>query len=207
MTYCDFTLELLRRNFGLQVVDAPLFSEIGRLEPSPWLKTSLRLGADLRFSSEKARSEFIVAPVLLACRDALDKRFHIFSGIRLDADVERGLKGECDFLIARTTSAYSLQAPLMVVLEAKKNDVEEGVPQCAAQLLGARLYNAQDGMAVPFVYGCVTTGELWQFMKLEGSQLTLHPQRLTIDELDQVLWFLCHCVEDVDKRAPAGAAA
>jgi hypothetical protein len=207
MTYCDFTLELLRRNFGLKVRDAALFDDIGRISASDWLNTSLRLGSDLRFSSEKARSEFVVAPVLLACRNLLAEKFHIFSGIRLDADANRGLKGECDFVIARTTSAYSLQAPLMVILEAKKNDIEEGVPQCAAQMLGARIYNEQDGLSLPFVYGCVTTGELWQFMKLDGPDLLLHPNRFTIEDLDQVLWFVCECIQDVDKRAPAGAAA
>lgn len=59
MTCSDFTLELLRRNFWLKVRDVPLFDTIGRLAASKWLTTSLRLGPDLRFASEKARSEFV----------------------------------------------------------------------------------------------------------------------------------------------------
>jgi hypothetical protein len=207
MGYAEYTLEDLRRVFGLKIRDQPLFERIGTLEPSAWLVETLAKGQDLAVTSEKARGEFIVAPVLMACRALLGHDLRIFSGARLDIDPERGLKGECDFILARSESSLVFQAPLMVILEAKKNDFEVGLGQCAAQLLGARLYNEKEGRAVASVYGCVTTGTAWQFLKLTGNDLLIHPEQLPIQELDKILWFLVECLRDVDREAAAIAAA
>src|SRR5579871_4783944 len=144
MSYSGFTLESLRHAFGLKVRDHALFEQVGTIAPSPWLQEALAKGQDLAFISEKARSEFIVAPVLMARRGLVGHHLRIFSGARLDVDAERGLKGECDFLLGRSESSLVFQAPLMVVLEAKKNDIEEGLGQCAAQMLGARIYNERE---------------------------------------------------------------
>ncbi|OUL34638.1 hypothetical protein BV372_13475 [Nostoc sp. T09] len=54
----------------------------------------------MSFISEKARSEFIVVPILLVCRDLSEDRLAIFSGQRLDIDSAQGLIGKCDFILA-----------------------------------------------------------------------------------------------------------
>jgi len=205
MSYSDFTVEMLRRTFGLAVKDQDLFPSIGSLKPSAWLQEALANGGSLAMVSEKARSEFIVAPVLVACREMLNHQFQVFSGVRLDANPEAGLKGECDFIIGRSATVLALQAPIMVIVEAKKNDIEEGVGQCGAQLLGARTYNQQDGHSVPVVYGCVTTGESWQFLKLQQSELCLHTERFSLKEIGKVLWMILECLQDVDRQAAAAA--
>lgn len=207
MSYGDFTLDSLRHAFGVKVRDQVLFEQVGTQAPSAWLQETLANGQDLAVTSEKARSEFIVAPILMACRALLGHNLRIFSGARLDVDPERGLKGECDFIIARSESSLVIQAPLMVILEAKKHDIEEGLGQCAAQLLGARLYNEKEGKPVPYVYGCVTNGESWQFVRLQDFDLLIHPERLPIQELPRILWFLLQCLRDVDREAAAIAAA
>jgi hypothetical protein len=207
MTYSDFTIDDVRWTFHLTLRDEALFPAIGTIEPSDWLRYALDKGKSLAVTSEKARSEFIVAPVLTACREILQEKIHIFSGVALNAAPERGLKGECDFILARTSSAYSLQGPLMVIVEAKKHDLDVGLAQCAAQLVGARIYNEKDGRPTPVVYGCVTDGERWQFLKLEGQELILQPQLLPIQQIGQILWLVVECVKDVMKHLPAEAAA
>lgn len=207
MSYSDFTLDILRHTFNLKVRDQRLFEPVGTIEPSLWLQEALANGRDLAFISEKARSEFIVAPVLMACRAVVGHHFRIFSGARLDVDPERGLQGECDFILGGSDSSLVFQTPLMVILEAKKNDIEEGLGQCAAQMLGARLYNEKEGKAGPFLYGCVTTGEAWQFLKLEANDFLVHSERYPIQELGKVLWFLVQCLQDVDRVTAAEAAA
>ena len=199
MAYSDFTLDDVRHTFGLKIRDRALFDQMGSLEPSSWLRETLELGQDLASISEKARSEFIVAPVLMACRGLVGHDFRIFSGARLDVDPEKGLKGECDFILGRSESSFVLQAPLMVILEAKKNDIEEGLGQCAAQLLGARVYNEREGKPVPFLYGCVTTGEAWRFIKLHDDDLFIHPELLPLEKLGTILWLIVHCFQDVDR--------
>lgn len=207
MTYSEFTIDEVRRTFHLTLRDQSLFSEIGAVAPFDWLKHVLEKGRELAVLSEKARSEFIVAPILVACRELLHEKVHVFSGVRLDAAPELGLKGECDFILARTKSSFALQGPLLVIVEAKKNDMEEGLAQCAAQMVGARVYNEKDGKPVPFIYGCVTTGETWQFLKLEDGNLVVHPNRLKIEEIDKILWFIVECVKDVFRHVPVEAVA
>ena len=141
----------------------------------------------LSLVSEKARSEFIVAPMLLAVRELCHGEISIFSGQRLDVDPARKLSGECDFILARSAPLPRLRAPLLTLLEAKKNDIDAGFGQCIAQMVAAQLFNQQSGAAVPAVYGCITTGEDWQFLKLEGTTVTVDPSRRYINDVASIL--------------------
>jgi hypothetical protein len=205
MGYSDFTLDMVRHRFGVTVRDQLSFEEIGDLAPSPWLRESLENGIQLSRVSDKARGEFIVAPILIECRERMQRRISVFSGVALNVDAEQGLNGECDFILARTPSTAALQAPLMVIVEAKKQDIDEGIGQCAAQVLGACRYNEREGILAPYLYGCVTNGEMWQFLKLQGIDLQLHPTRFAINEVSKILWFLVQSLKDVDQRASKAA--
>jgi hypothetical protein len=190
MTYSDFSLDQVRKNFGLQVITAALFPDLTPVPPTPWLIEAIHKGLQQALISEKARSELIVMPILLTGRELTHNAFAIYSGQRLDIDPTQGLTGECDFILAKTPPLPVLQAPLVTLVEAKKNDIEAGLGQCVAQMIGARLFNQQEGSQVPFIYGCVTTGETWQFLKLEGQQLALDNTRYYIDSLDKILGVL-----------------
>lgn len=191
MAYKDFTLDTLQQTFGLSAaLPVPLFADVPPCEPPAWLAGSLHRGTSLALVSEKARSEFIVAPVLLACRELLQDACAIYSGVRLDADSERGLAGECDFLLARTPPTPNLMAPVAVLLEAKKNDIDDGLGQCAAQMLGAQLFNNQRNQVLPCMYGCVTTGEVWQFLRLQASNLHIDSRRYFLNEINNILGIL-----------------
>lgn len=205
MPYSDFTLETLHRDFEIRVRDLALFESIGDLVPSAWLRESLNKGAAPAVVSEKARSEFIVAPILIECCERLPTGIHIYSGVTLNADPERGLVGECDFVLARSQSRYALQSPLMLILEAKKHDIDLGLGQCAAQMLAACRFNERDGKHLPYLYGCVTNGNFWHFLKLQGNDLQLHPDRFAIEEISKILWFMVESLKDVDQQASHAA--
>ena len=106
---------------------------------------------------------------------------------RVDIDEENGLKGECDFILARDTGTFDVSAPIMQVVEAKKNDIEIGIPQCAAQMLGAKIFNEREGNPIEIIYGCVTTGDDWLFMKLENNLLLIDTQKYYLGNLNQLL--------------------
>ena len=88
-------------------------------------------------------------------------------------DPEHGLTGECDYILALTPPVPRLRAPLVTVLEAKKGDVEAGLGQCVAQMVGARLFNERSGEPARPIFGCVTTGEVWQFLRLETATVVI----------------------------------
>jgi hypothetical protein len=205
MAYSDFTLEILRHEFGITVRDQALFETVGGLVPTAWLRESLARGAAPAVVSEKARGEFIVAPILIECRERLPPGINIYSGVTLNAEPERGLIGECDFVLARSASKYALQSPLMMILEAKKHDIDLGLGQCAAQMLAACRYNERDGKHLPYLYGCVTNGHFWHFLKLQATDLQLHPERFAIEEVSKILWFIVECLTDVDQQASHAA--
>jgi hypothetical protein len=205
MAYGDFNFEKVHRDFGIALRDQAFFETIGDLLPSPWLREALQIGMSMPIITEKARSEFFVAPILVDCRERLQRRVEIFSGAKLDVEPQMGLTGECNFIVARTASRLAIQAPLMMVVEAKKHDIEEAMGQCAAQMLAACRYNERDGKPVPYVYGCVTNVESWLFLKLQGTELQVHPQRFALNEISKILWFFVQCLEDVNQQVSNAA--
>ena len=187
MSYTDFNLDTIEALLGMTIGLGDLFPGLTPVPVPPWLAESLARGrAVAAMVSEKARSEFLVAPVLLACRDLVGGDLAIYSGQRFDVDAKLGLAGECDYLLALTEPVPRLRAPLVVVLEAERGDIELGLGQCAAQMAAARLFNERAGHVGP-VFGAVTTGEAWQFPRLNGPSLTLHTTRLFVDNLGGVL--------------------
>lgn len=187
MAYTDFTLESAEAELGVTCRPGEVFTELQPVPVPAWLRDLLVRGMKLALVSEKARSEFIVAPLLLAVRESANDTVAILSGQRLDVDAARKLQGECDFLLARSEPVPRLRAPLMAVVEAKKNDIEGGLGQCIAQMVASQVYNERSGEPVAAMYGCVTTGEDWQFLRLVGTAVTLHRPRLYIDNVGLLL--------------------
>jgi hypothetical protein len=171
MVYSDFTLERFLADFNLQIYNDVLFPGLTPIAVPQGLTERLAEGRALALLSEKARSEFIAAPVLLAVRQLTEDRIAIYSGQRLDVDPAHGLAGECDFLLAETQPLPVLRAPIVSVIEAPKADIDLGLGQCAAQMLGSLRFNEQAGVNIHATYGCVTNGREWQFLRLEGNTL------------------------------------
>jgi hypothetical protein len=190
LSYSSFSLDLVRRRFGVHLSLKPLFAEAAPIPPSDFLRQSLQRAADLSLLSEKARSEFIVAPILLELRELCHHEISIYSGVRFDVAADEGLQGVCDFIVTRTPPFPTIQAPLMVMVEAKKNAIEEGLGQCAAEMLAAQRLNREEQTERTVVYGCVTTGELWQFMALQEQELCLDPAKIYIEHVDNILGIL-----------------
>jgi hypothetical protein len=187
--YSDFSIEKVKKDFGLTEKRAVLFDSPESIEPDKWLTDTLNLSLKfaLSSSSEKARSEFIVAPVLLETVRRNNEEFSIFSGERLDVDEEKGLKGECDFILSKGAVSTTIQSPIFLLVEAKKNDIKDGLGQCIAQMLGAKIFNDRENSGIDAVCGCVTTGEVWQFLKLEDNIVFIDTVRYYINEIGKLI--------------------
>ncbi len=190
MAYTDFTLDDLTATFGIVNRKTSLFGAISPVEPSPWLNQTLRYGQRLSLRTEKARSELLVSPILVELIERNSGFLTLYSGERLNADAQVGLVGECDFLLARETGSYSINFPIFAIVEAKKKDIDLGIDQCAAQLLGARVYNEARHHPVPYLYGCSTTGEDWVFLKLENDIIYVDSTRYELSDLPTLLGVL-----------------
>ena len=187
MAYTDFTLDSVEADLGVTQWPGPLFADRPDMTLPPWLTSQLARGMELALVSAKARSEFIVAPILLAVRELSGGRVSILSGPRLDVDPLRRRTGECDFLLSLAEPLPRLRPPLLAVLVAKRNDIEVGLGQCAANLVAAQLFNERAGQTSRPVHGCVTTGEDWQFRRLDGQELVIDPTRRYINRVGSVV--------------------
>lgn len=186
VAYTKFTLEKLYETFSLSKGSERLFDEISPVEPSDWLLKTFEVYQKLPKRSEKARSETIVVPILAELANRNNNRFTVFSGVDLKVDVKLGLNGETDFLLAATHDLYTIEAPIFSVVQAQKQDIDLGMPQCLAQLLGAQLFNEKHNQPMT-LYGCVTTADTWQFVRLEKKKFSVDTQLYFIDNLSLLL--------------------
>ncbi len=205
MAFTDFTLESVEAELGVTARPGVVFPTLPEVSAPAWLTEALARGMELALVSEKARSEFIVAPLLLAVRELSGGRISILSGQRLDVDPERRLIGECDFILALSEPLPILRAPLVTIVEAKKNDIEAGLGQCVAQMVAARMYNERSGRSGA-VYGCVTTGEVWQFLRLDGQTALLDTTRRYSNDVGSILAAFLAIAGQAQAAAPAAAA-
>jgi hypothetical protein len=203
MSYSNFSLREVRKRFNLSEERKTLFSNTIDQNPSDWLLQTLKYNEDAALISEKERSELLVSPILTELRQRNNKIFSVYSGANLDADASQGLNGECDFILTKSPQLISVESPIFCLVvrhpvEAKKDDIINAFGQCVAQMLGARIYNQNDGNLIETIYGCVTTGIEWQLLKLENSIITIDMELYSIQNLPTLLGAL-QAVIDVYK--------
>lgn len=198
MAYSNFTIEEVLKAFQLETDEAAdISSDIESIVPSEHLTTTLSRNVPLALAigTEKAKSELIVTNVLVELREKFEQRISLFSGIDFNVDVEKGLTGVCDFLVSLSPVQYYLEAPIIILVEAKKDEPTTGFGQCIAEMLAAQHFNIQKGNDIPVIYGASTTGTVWQFLKLEGQQLYIDKVPYSIGQCDKILGVLSSMVE------------
>lgn len=198
MTYSNFTLEAARKKFHLERVEAAgIFSDIEPVAPSTLLITVLERNVPLAFAigTEKAKSELIVAAVLVELREHFARRISFFSGIDFNVNAEDDLTGVCDFLVSLSPGQFYLEAPVLILVEAKREDLTAGLGQCVAEMVAAQRFNAEEGNDIPCIYGTTTSGIDWLFLKLEGKKLYIDMAAYQIAQCDKILGILSSMVE------------
>jgi hypothetical protein len=196
MTYQDFTLARVQTDFNLTICDAvDLFATVEPVPLSAAVTTTLTMFAPLAFGNvtEKARSEWLVAPLLGEVWVRSGREISVLSGVALNVDEVAGLKGVCDFILSRGRQLFAVAAPVLVAVEAKRDSIPDGMGQCAAEMVAAQRFNAQAKKPIDPIYGCVTTGTNWKFLRLSGQQLDLDLNEYLINQPDRILGVLLHC--------------
>jgi hypothetical protein len=201
MPYSSFTLKEVEKNFGLTITSSHFCQSSLPVMPSNWLSDLLQESVELAttLGTEKARSEFIIAPLLFELRKSLSPHIGLFSGTDFTVAPNEGLNGICDFLITHSKKASNeilIKAPVVVVIEAKKGELNAGLGQCAAEMVAAQRFNVEEGEAINNIYGTVTTGTQWQFLRLTDHELTIDMTEYSLHPVDRILgilhWMISH---------------
>ena len=199
MSYSDFSLSKVKRDFNLTTVESGRFlPEIQSIEPSFYLKEALSEGLPLATAtgSEKARSELIISPILVEVRKILERKVSFFSGEDFTVASELGLSGVCDFLISRSPEQIFIEAPAIVIIEAKKGDLKPGLGQCAAEMIAAQKFNEINNIPIKTIYGSVSSGTAWRFLKLEGQTLIIDLNDYPVPPVEILLGMLVWMVRE-----------
>jgi len=185
--YSNFTIEDIKA-LGLSTIRGLLFETIAPIAASEFLLKTLAINREVPAESEKAKSELLITPVLSEIRLRNHKNMTYFSGYKFNVDAQRGLKGFCDFIISKKYNAAFIESPLMAIVEAKHNqDLLDAAPQCIAEMYAAQIFNHRNGEQVPFIFGAVTNGYEWLFLRLQHDQITIDIDRYTLKNLPQLL--------------------
>lgn len=190
MSYSDFTLTDVKEKLGLSLMErVSLFSQIKDFDYSDHLKETLKYNVPLATSinTEKARSELIVTPVLVEVIKILHQKISLFSGIEFNVDKSRGLNGVCDYIISLSPEQLLLEAPIITVIEAKNDNIKTGLGQCISEMLAAKLYNLNKNLGVETIYGVITTGSLWSFLKLTEQTVWIDSEEYHISNPAKII--------------------
>ncbi|MFZ4677472.1 MAG: hypothetical protein ACOYM4_17565 [Nodosilinea sp.] len=199
MSYKDFTLEKVRKQFGLAIEsNQELFARVSQPVPmakefSAYLNYSVPLA--LSINTEKARSEMVIAPMLVELKRLRHDQISLFSGVEFSVDPAQDLVGFCDFIVSLSRQQLYISAPAVIIFEAKNENIKGGLGQCLAAMVAARLFNEQEGQPLPQIYGAVTTGNQWKFLRLSGQTAYIDLRDYYIDQLDIIMGILVGLVQ------------
>jgi hypothetical protein len=195
MAYSDFDLKKVQKDFGLQIDEQlDLFADVVLVPPSATLANALAETAQLAIAinTEKARSEILITPVLLEIWRQAQSQISLFSGTEFAVDEARGLTGYCDYILSRSKAQLTINVPVVMIVEAKNENIKGGLGQCVAAMVAAQIFNAREGNAIDAIYGAVTTGEIWRFLYLVGSVAAIDlSDYYLMRDVDKILGILC----------------
>lgn len=173
MSYSDYqTLKELTKTLAISYQVVNLFPYIKDVAPSNFLLHSLEIAKMLPSTfSEKARSENLITPILFDVYEQTQHSITIFSGCSLN--INEQLSGVCDYIIAGKSRLLALDSPILCIVEAKNRSIEEGLAQAGAEMVAAQLFNQQEQNDIDSIYGVVTNGIDWKFLKLQQTVLLI----------------------------------
>jgi len=198
MSYGDFKLSQLVQTFDLTLIEGSnYFASIPPATPSSQLIELIKEQVDLAvaINTEKARSELIIAPVLLEVRRQRQPHISLFSGIEFNVAPEIGLTGICDFILSKDPEQLFICAPVLMIVEAKNENLKNSFAQCIAAMIAGQIFNQQDNTPISTIYGAVTSGTIWRFLSLADKTVSIDLSEYYINkDLEQILGILLHAL-------------
>jgi len=198
MSYEEFNLEQISSEFGLEIEEnVELFADIQEVQLDEFFLRYLHNNIPLAvaISTEKAKSEMILAPILIELRRMLNNQISLFSGVKFNVDSTRGLNGFCDFLISRSRQQSFIKSPVVAIVEAKNDNIKSGYAQCMAEMIAAQIFNEREGKEIESIFGVVTNGNQWKFLKLNKDVIYIDLNDYYIISPEKIMGILISMVK------------
>ena len=200
MAFSDFKkISDVQKKFGIQHIENDFIKIEEGTSPSERFLQELEFSRQYIpvFASEGARCEAVIYPILREVYKAYATNCALW--IKEPLAYDETLSGTPDYFISTRSELGKLVVgtPLIILVEAKKNDFEQGWGQCLAELVASQKIN--EDLERP-VYGIVSDGERWQFGHLVGDVFTQNRTSFSVDGLPP----LFGAVDSVFKAASEG---
>ncbi len=194
-SYSKFTIEDVE-NLGVSIVRKKLFEQpIAPILPSDLLTQILEINLPNPMATEKAKSEMIVFPILSELSRRNPENLTVYSGYNFDVNKSLGLKGHVDFILSKSPAYPIIKSPVFCVVEAKNDNLDIRVPQCIAEMFAAHAFNQMKGNPTEIIFGAVTFGLAWQFLRLENNNCIHDTDIFYLNDLPKLLGVLQHIVD------------
>lgn len=204
MAYNDFSLDTLLDQFSLRTEEqGDYFAAVQPSSISITLQAHLQkyVSRAIAIGTEKARSELIIVPVLLEAIEQSAMAVSFFSGVEFNPDPEHGLRGVCDFLISLSPEQLTVRAPVIAIVEAKNDNLKTGIAQCIAEMVAAQVFNRARSSAIETIFGVVTTGTNWLFLRLKESAVYVDRTEYHVSQADRVVGILIAMLREAASSA------
>jgi hypothetical protein len=145
--------------FSTQVIALPKNTSFDKKIVEDIRSSYYLLMPKISLNSEIAKRELMIAPLLHEVVKIIDAKLNVEYPI----DIDDRLSGTIDYLFRSNQD--------LVVIEAKKGDLEKGFNQLAAEMIAVDKY--EDSGSPKFLYGAITIGEVWRFAILERISKSL----------------------------------
>jgi hypothetical protein len=187
----------VQKKFNIKQIEQPFITVVQTTIPPEFLQDFEFVYQNIDvFTSEASRCETIIFPIL----KEVYKNYHeqlslwIQKYIAYDDD----LNGAPDYLLATKSELGKkvLESPLLAVVEAKKNDFEQGWGQCLVELVAIQKLNNLPKLTY---YGIVSDGNVWQFGKLTDDLFVQDPASFTLDQLEEIFGALTFVFDQMYK--------
>jgi hypothetical protein len=201
MSYSQFSIDTVETTLGITIVETVgIFADTPPVEYSDFLAQTLKkyVPLALAIGTEKSRSELILTPILVELKELLENQISLFSGREFNVSPEKGLTGFCDFIISKSSEQIIIKAPVIALVEAKNDNIQSGLGQCIAEMVAAQLFNQQKGNEIKTIYGSVTTGTNWKFMRLSGQIIEIDLNEYFINDVRKILGILRSFIDSTD---------
>ncbi len=203
MSYSEFTLSQLESEFSLILQErVKIFQDIKPVTPSHLLREILEenIPLALEIDTEKARSELIIAPIMVELRKYFKRQISFFSGVDFNVEKAKGLTGRCDFIISYSPKQLEVTAPVVTLVEAKNDNIKSGIAQCIAEMVAAQIFNERKHNKIPCIYGVITTGSNWKFLRLVGKRVDIEAREHFIGNLDELFGILLDMIKTANPQ-------
>jgi len=180
-SFSSFDLKTAFKQLGLEKLK-PWTVEAQGIQPSEFYYQTLKRLEKFDLRSNERSKELLIDLILQ--ETIQDFELKIWKGASLESD---STSGEVDYLL--TKDRDYLEAPLLCVIEAKKDDFEQGLAQCLVEMQACQWSNQQIECNVD-TFGIVSNGSTWEFYKLTTEGIAYGTLPFSIGDIALVLGLL-----------------